>query len=89
MQNDLLLVIFFQQIEAKRISLESQEELLRVQIIKLIQKDIVLRNLIIGAIIGFMELKEFRKYSQNKNEFNRRIIQMSAQRIYENNSKQI
>ena len=51
------------------------------------RKNKSLNNQLIGVIIGMMENDEVKEYFKNSKEFNKRIIQMIIQRIYDSISK--
>lgn len=48
---------------------------------QLVRKDIAFRNLMIGVVVGMMEVADLEVYTTSVSEFNKRIIQMTQQRI--------
>ena len=50
----------------------------------LLQKDAAFRNQIIGIVFGLLEVEELYVYFSSKLELNRRIIQITQQRIKDN-----
>jgi len=71
---------FFTEKKKKNINSYTKEELNNY--ISLITKNnTVLRNQLLGLIIGQFTLKEFDSYKENAAEFNKRIIHMICQRI--------
>ncbi|WP_442266877.1 glyoxalase [Tenacibaculum sp. ZS6-P6] len=50
---------------------------------KSFSKNVVIRNLILGIIIGQFTKDEFLEYQKNTSEFNRRIFSMAKQRLFD------
>lgn len=50
---------------------------------KSFSKNVVIRNLILGIIIGQFTKYEFLEYQKNTSEFNRRIFSMAKQRLFD------
>ena len=84
LQNNLILNLFNLYLENYKIQLKSKQDELRLQIKNICQKDKVLKNQMIGISIGMLEPSELTTYSENLNEFNKRIIQMISQRLFDN-----
>lgn len=51
-----------------------------------LNKETQLKQTIIGALIGFLTIEETSFYFNNLKELNKRIIQMTAQRFFDNNN---
>lgn len=47
----------------------------------LLQKDTLLRNQLLGGLLGLLTLTEFQFYQSNADSINKRLIQMLIQRI--------
>ena len=58
----------------------TQQEFLQ-SVSGMLQSDVKLRNQLVGLIIGMMTTTEMDIYFVNASEYNRRIIQMAAQRV--------
>jgi hypothetical protein len=82
LQHDIILkvVVTHQTFNSIKVASMTQQEFLR-SLTVMIQGDTKLRNQLIGIIIGMMTLTELDIYMGNASEFNRRIIQMAAQRV--------
>jgi hypothetical protein len=76
----LKVVVTHQTFNSIKVASMTQQEFLR-SLTVMIQGDTKLRNQLIGIIIGMMTLTELDIYMGNASEFNRRIIQMAAQRV--------
>lgn len=48
---------------------------------QLLQRDLTLRNLLIGAVIGMMSIEEVNTYYENEAELKRRTINMIIERL--------
>ena len=48
-----------------------------------LQKDIPLRNALLGMVLGMMTEAEIKFYAENRNELNKRVLDMLHQRIRE------
>jgi len=79
LQNDLLVRLFIQKISNPYL-LESHKERLAF-IEKTLSKDVILRNQIIGLVIGGMTVDEFGFYDKHQKELNKRILKMAMVRI--------
>jgi 5,10-methylenetetrahydrofolate reductase len=78
-QNNALLVYFRAQIQDEEIpkSIMKREALVKLRL----QKDMNLRNLLVGMVLGLMTVEELSFYQLNKSELSRRIVTMLIQRI--------
>jgi|DEB0MinimDraft_12_1074336.scaffolds.fasta_scaffold53812_1 hypothetical protein len=84
-QNELLSVHFSQFAKAYQKNWDTlSNEKKTVFIENSLMKNQGLRKTIIGFVIGLISLKEYENYLLNKSELNRRIIQMSKERILSN-----
>lgn len=84
LQNEIIHQLFNVYLENYKVQLKSKPEDLRDQIKNICQKDKALKNQLLGLTIGMLELEEFNLYKENQNEFNKRIIQMTNQRLFDN-----
>ena len=84
LQNNIIVTLFNLYLENYKIILVSKPKELLEQIKKICQKDKSLKNQLIGVTIGMFEDEEFKTYSEYSNEFNKRIIQMIIQRLFDN-----
>ena len=78
-QNDALILYFKSQINVFKIpKLKNDlESFIRLQL----QKEITLRNALIGMVLGLMSEEELAFYLLHKNELSRRIVSMLIQRL--------
>ena len=83
LQNNIISGLFNINLQKQKITLKSNASDKLIQIKEICQKDNSMKNQFIGAVIGMLEQQEFDSYSKNKNELNRRIIQMIIQRIFD------
>lgn len=83
-QHDLLIqYISTQPLLFKALIHSDTEEKIRSSISTFIQKQASLKYSLIGFIIGLLTMEEMAKYLENQSEFNRRIIQMITQRLFD------
>lgn len=79
LQNEIIL----QYVEAKIIDvkfpIDVKEKLLFIE--NIIRKDAVLRNQLIGCVVGLLTTHEFSYYLQNSSSLNKRIAQLLIKRI--------
>lgn len=87
LQNDVLVLIFNNYTKTQQITLSDNLDKLRVQVRDICSKDISLKNQLIGMTIGMLETDELANYQIHQSEYNKRISQMIAQRLYDNLSK--
>ena len=81
-QNDVIITLFENYIKSTKIDyylLDKEKKMAYVA--SVFNKDKVLRNLVLGVIIGLFSLSELDIYFSNKTEINKRIIQMAVQRV--------
>lgn len=82
-QNDLILEIFSHHAEINKIILvQVTNAQLFERIDNCVKKDLILRSLLIGIIIGCFTIEELKFYQNQKAELNKRIVAMLIQRIY-------
>lgn len=81
-QNELFIKLFLSNCKTYKINFtESNSEEKHDFISQIFKKDIKLRALFIGTIIALFTVKEFEKYSVNRQLYNKRIIQMLTERL--------
>lgn len=81
-QNDLLVAVYRQYIEARKSVLFSLPEPKRpAYIADSLQKDQALRNVMLGMIMGLFTEDEYRQYAAHKRELSKRIISMLITRL--------
>tara|TARA_B100000963_G_scaffold37885_1_gene28263 strand:- start:6129 stop:6524 length:396 start_codon:yes stop_codon:yes gene_type:complete len=81
-QNDLLLQIFIDyanQYKGIFFKLSNHEKLSYIQ--QALSTNQRLRSLILGTIVGLFAVEDFGYYKQNSSAFNKRIINMTIQRL--------
>ena len=84
-QNNILFAIFSNHFSKLKINFEGLSETDRdLKIEKLITKDIALKNLMLGMVVGQIELSQFEAYLSKKEELNRRIMTMLVKRLKSN-----
>ena len=82
MQHDLILKTFHNHINKLSIDWNQLKHIKKVKcVIDQLSKNLQLKNLIIGLIVGHLNEQESNQYFNNNKEYNKRIIQMSIQRI--------
>ncbi len=87
LQHDIILLLFKSSCKKQKIKIDEikkGEFLTSVQTI--IKKNTVLRNQLIGLVLGQFTTNEFEVYVSNDSEFNKRILNMTAQRIADSQS---
>ena len=83
-QHSLLIHYISQQkLLFKSLAQSDTEEQARELISIFIQKQSAVKNQLIGFITGLLTNEEFSSYLENQSEFNRRIIQMISQRLFD------
>lgn len=81
-QNELLIALFIDYINRyKNVFYELSVEGKVNYIENVIQKNTKFRNTTKGIIIGLFTQEEFIKYSENKSEFGKRMMQMLSERL--------
>lgn len=78
-QNELILAYFKNKTSSFKVPKEQKEKLLFVE--NTIRKDAVLRNQLIGLIIGLFTAEEFADYLTQTTQINKRISQLLIKRI--------
>lgn len=82
MQHDLLIVFFENYLQKRKIDFKAlSEERKKIKIKSIFEKDIHVKNLILGIVIGYFSVDEYLFYSQSSAEFNKRILQIIIQRL--------
>ncbi|MDG1276483.1 MAG: hypothetical protein P8O16_04330 [Algoriphagus sp.] len=82
LQNDLLLGLFKNHITESKImyySLSPENKVLFIE--NSLQKNIVLKNKLIGVTLGMLTIEELAVYSANTNLYNKRIMSLLIERI--------
>lgn len=82
MQHAILIESFKNYLQKRKINfseLTAQKQRSRVK--GVFTKDINYKNLTLGIMIGHFSPEEYQFYSQNSSEINRRILQITTQRI--------
>ncbi len=81
-QNDLLAALFLGSLTKRDIDFTKMNMQDRVvYITKNIQKDIGLRNVLIGVVVGMLAVDEVVSYYKNETEYRRRISKMIIERL--------
>ena len=78
-QNELILAYFKNKTSSFKVPKEQKEKLIFVE--NTIRKDAVLRNQLIGLIIGLFTAEEFADYLTQTTQINKRISQLLIKRI--------
>ncbi len=78
-QNELILAYFKEKTASLKVPKAQSEKLLFVE--NTIRKDAVLRNQLIGLIIGLFTAEEFADYLSQTSQINKRISQLLIKRI--------
>jgi hypothetical protein len=79
LQNNIILHFFSLKIAEVSSPTDPKEKLLFIE--NTIRKDAVLRNQLIGCVIGLFTFEEFSYYLQNSSSLNKRISQLLIKRI--------
>ena len=81
-QNDLLVQIYKQSLEKKKVNMKQlsvqQQE---VYISQSLEKDHQLRNLMLGLIMGYFTLTEYEVFKSEEKELKKRTLKMIVQRL--------
>jgi len=88
MQHNLLIAFFKSYVQQRKIdfislTLEKKTKHIR----SMLTKDINFKNILLGSIIGHFSMDEFSFYHQNTSEVNRRIVQITKQRLQDSISE--
>jgi len=82
LQHDIIVLLFTSFCKKQKIKItEIKKEEFLGSVQNIIKKNAVLRNQCIGLVIGQFTTDEFTIYIKNESEFNKRILNMTAQRI--------
>lgn len=85
LQNDLIMSVFLHFCKKQKIVMSKiAKEHFQQEVTALIKKNAVLRNQLLGIIIGQFTQEEFAVYVEKDSEFNKRILSMMGKRIYDN-----
>ena len=78
-QNNLIITLFKAQIQAAEIPTKSAalENFVKLRM----QKDIALRNVLVGLVLALLTEEELPFYLDHKSDLNKRIVSMLCQRI--------
>ena len=88
MQHNLLIAFlksYVQQRKIDFISLTLEKKTKHIR--SMLTKDINFKNILLGSIIGHFSMDEFSFYHQNTSEVNRRIVQITKQRLQDSISE--
>ena len=88
MQHNLLIAFFKSYVQQRKIdfislTLEKKNKHIR----SMLTKDINFKNILLGSIIGHFSMDEFSFYHKNTSEVNRRIVQITKQRLQDSISE--
>lgn len=82
LQNDILLAVFQEYIDKSKIDFRQYSVQKKMDFVELtLKKDMKFQNLIKGIFIGFFTLEEYNRYSQNSSALNKRIMNLTIERI--------
>lgn len=82
MQNDLLLAIFANYLQRRKVPFSQFSQLKKLEWIESsLQKDQRLRHLLLGAVIGLFSLEEWAEYQDSEAELSRRTLAMLTRRF--------
>tara|TARA_Y100000589_G_C27198539_1_gene648249 strand:- start:4401 stop:4769 length:369 start_codon:yes stop_codon:yes gene_type:complete len=82
MQHDIILKTFHNHIEKSSIKWTKLNQIKKIKCINdELSKNLQIKHLIIGLIVGHLNDLELDQYLRNTKEYNKRIIQMTKQRI--------
>ena len=87
LQNAIVVQLFLHHTKKRKLDTSNKEEVFEV-VQKTLQKDLVLKNKLIGSIVGLFTEEELKEYQIKESEFNKRILNMLAQRISDNLNKE-
>lgn len=88
MQHNLLIAFFKSYVQQRKIdfislTLEKKNKHIR----SILTKDVNFKNILLGSIIGHFSMDDFSFYHQNTSEVNRRIVQITKQRLQDSISE--
>lgn len=82
MQNDLFIAFFIEYLKKRKINFSSlSDEKKSLKIKSVFEKDVSLKNMVLGIVIGNFTEDEYGHYCINTSEFNKRIVQIVVQRL--------
>ena len=82
MQHDIILKTFHNHIKKSSIKWTQLNQIKKVKCVNdQLSKNLQIKHLIIGLIVGHLNDLEINQYLSNTKEYNKRIIQMAKQRI--------
>lgn len=88
LQHNLIIMVFLHFCEKQKINISNlKKESFQSEVTKLIKKNTVLRNQLIGLVLGQFTEDEFTQYTKEYSEFNKRILTMIGQRINDSQSQ--
>ncbi len=88
LQHHLVLVMFICFCKKQKLDIfDAKSEDFLNKVITIIKKNIVLRNQLLGIIIGHFTQEEFSIYKEKDSEYNKRILNMIGQRISDSQSE--
>lgn len=79
LQNNLIVSYFKNKTASANVSVDTKERLLFVE--NTLRKDAVLRNQLIGLVVGLFTEEEFVFYLQHATSLNKRLVQLAIKRI--------
>ena len=84
MQHTLLIAFLKNHLQKRKVDFSViPDKKRRSKIASFFKTDNNFKNMILGFIVGHFSVDEFAFYSENSSEINRRILQMTSQRIKE------
>ena len=88
LQHGLILNIVFHFCKKQKIRiLEIKSESFQAEMMIIIKKNQALRSQLLGIVIGQFTLEEYSEYTQKETEYNKRILNMMAQRLTDSQSE--
>lgn len=86
LQNNIVVQLFLHKTQKSKISL-TNKDLVFEWVQNCLRKDLVLKNKLLGIVVGMFTEEEFEIYQTKESEFNKRILSMLTQRISDNINK--
>lgn len=81
-QNDVLTTLFISNLKKRDVDFSKMNLNGRITYVtNVIQKDLGLRNVLIGMVLGLLTVEEIGQYYQNETEYRRRISKMVIDRL--------
>jgi hypothetical protein len=81
-QHNLIITLFNAHLNKHNRRLSQVDEITKTELIAgILNKDISLRNILIGCICGLFTIDELKAYYNRENEFRQRIVRMLVKRI--------